>query len=91
VKSKYVIIECGRIDGVMVFSPFLMHKDMAGKHKVVSAGYCELNENGRWVVDGGSLSLEYRSRPQDVDILNNHLTNIRQRPSHFLEQVTNDR
>ena len=81
VKSKYVIIEHRKLECVIVFSPCLLHRDVAGTHKIKAAGYCELDVDGRWVVGGMSLSLEYCSRPQDVDILNNHLISISKRPS----------
>lgn len=84
VKSKYVVIECDGNEAVLVFSPFLLHQDVAGNHKIKSAGYCELNVHGQWIVSGLSLSLECGPRPQDDEILNHHL--LSKRPSRFANQ-----
>ena len=79
-KSKYVIIEHRKLECVIVFSPCLLHQDVAGDRKLKAAGFCELDADGRWVVSGKSLSLEYGCRPQDVDILNTHLLGRSKRP-----------
>ncbi|MDR3459651.1 MAG: hypothetical protein P4N60_19655 [Verrucomicrobiae bacterium] len=83
-KSKYVIIERNGDEAVIVFSPFLLHQDVVGNHKIKSAGYCELSVHGRWIVSGVSLTLQLHSRPEDEEILNRHLLN--KRPSHFANQ-----
>jgi hypothetical protein len=72
VKSKYVIIDFDGTEAVIVFSPFLLHQDLAGNHKIKSAGYCELDVHGRWIVSGMSFSLQCCPGPQDVEILNQH-------------------
>jgi hypothetical protein len=72
-KSKYLIIEHEGLDAVVVFSPFLLHQDVAGKSKIKSAGYCQLDANARWVVCGESVSLNCKARPEDVKILNDLL------------------
>jgi hypothetical protein len=72
-RAKYVIVKKGSIEVPMVFSEMLLHAEMAAKHKPVSAGFCELTENGRWRVAGQSTSLNLNARPQDADILNAHL------------------
>ena len=82
VKSKYVVIDRDGKEAVIVFSPSLSHRDVAGNYKIKSAGFCELNLNGSWIVSGGSNSLECRSRPQDVEILNQHLLN-----GHFTSSI----
>jgi hypothetical protein len=72
-KSKYVIIQSMGMEVPLVFSQFLVHKDVAGRRKVRSAGFCELDANGKWVADGHSSSLNLSARPQDAEILNRHL------------------
>jgi hypothetical protein len=73
-------------NGVIVCSSFLSHLDVARNYNVKSAGFCELNGNGNWVVSGSSQSLECCHRPQeqDVEILNQHL--IDRWPVHFVDQ-----
>jgi hypothetical protein len=69
VKSKYVIFEHNGMNGAVVFSPFLLHKDVAVKGKIKSAGFCKLDANGNWITFGGSASLNISATPRDVDIL----------------------
>jgi hypothetical protein len=72
-KSKYLIINRMGMEVPVVFSQLLVHKDVAGRRKVRSAGFCELDANGRWVASGHSSSLNLSARPQDAEILNRHL------------------
>jgi hypothetical protein len=58
----------------MVFSPFLSHEEVAGNHKVRSAGYCEMKDSVTWMVSGRSDSLNCYSEPRDVELLNRHLS-----------------
>lgn len=74
VKSKYLIFESGDIEAVVVFSSILLHQDVAGRRKIKSAGFCALDNNGNWVAYGESVSLNCRSRPEDAEILNQHLS-----------------
>ena len=85
-KSKYIVIERDGKEGVIVFSPFLLHRDMASNHKIKSAGFCELKENGTWLVSGSSNSLACCPRPQDVEILKQHL--LSKQPLQFVNQST---
>lgn len=73
-KPKYIIIvnETG-MEVPIVFSPLISHEDMVSKKLVKSAGFCELDNQGRWSAHGWSDTLNLRSRPQDADILNTHL------------------
>jgi len=57
----------------LVFSPVLVHAEVARGSKVRSAGFCEIGPDGKWIVGGNSTSLKLRSRPQDAAILNLHL------------------
>ena len=68
-KSKYVIIEHDGMDAAVVFSPFLLHQDVAGKSKIKSAGFCKLDGNGNWLTYGQSVSLECAAGPNDAEIL----------------------
>jgi hypothetical protein len=72
-KSKYIIIELAGVEVPLVFSEFLTHEEAAGRHKVQSAGFCELDAAGKWVTSGQSVSLRLVARPQDDEILNTHL------------------
>jgi hypothetical protein len=75
VKSKYIIItDCDGEEGVIVFSASILHRDVAGNFKIKSAGFCELKGTGNWVISGRSSSLRCLSRPEDVEILNQHLS-----------------
>ena len=69
--SKYVVFELQGLEVPVVFSPLITHKDVrVGDAKVVSAGFCDIDENGNYFVWGESVSLEKKCRPQDVDLLN---------------------
>ena len=72
-KSKYIIVKCSGMEVPLVFSPMLLHAEVAGNNNVRSAGYCELNAAGKWIVSGESTSLNLSARPQDAKILNTHL------------------
>jgi hypothetical protein len=58
------------MDAVVVFSPSLLHQDVAGKSKIKSAGFCKLDVKARWTVCGESISLNCKARLEDVKILN---------------------
>ena len=72
-KSKYIIVKCSGMEVPLVFSPVLIHAEVARGSKVRSAGFCELNASGKWVVGGHSTSLKLHARPEDAAILNKHL------------------
>lgn len=72
-KSKYIIIQRSGIEVPVVFSEHLIHEEVAGKSKVKSAGFCQLDAAGKWVVGGNSVSLKLNARPEDAEILNTHL------------------
>ena len=61
----------------VVFTPFLLHHEVAGARNVKSAGYCELDVNGNWIVGGRSESLGLNARPQDVVILNEIISRMK--------------
>jgi hypothetical protein len=69
-KAKYIIIQHDGCEAVIVFSPFLLHQDVAQNSQVKSAGFCKLDENGRWTVSGGSFSLNQSVKATDVNALN---------------------
>ena len=72
-KSKYVIIKQGEVKIPLVFSKIATHEDMVANDQVISAGFCELDGAGKWIVGGRSFSLNLVARPQDAQILNEHL------------------
>jgi hypothetical protein len=72
-KPKYIIVKQAGIEVPLVFSSLLLHRDVAGKRKVKSAGFCGLDAAGKWIAGGKSASLGLSARPQDAEILNTHL------------------
>ena len=72
-KMKYIIVKCSGMEVPIVFSPLLLHADVAGRKKVRSAGFCGLDAAGKWIVGGQSASLALNARRQDAEILNTHL------------------
>jgi hypothetical protein len=87
VKLKYVVIERDGEEGVIMFTPFLLHRDVAGNHEIKSAGFCELEENETWLVNGRSDSLACRPRPQDAEVLKQYL--LSKRLFQSINQPTN--
>jgi hypothetical protein len=61
------------MDAVVVFSPVLLHQDVAGNSKIKSAGFCKLDTKALWTVCGESVSLNCKPGPHDVKILNDLL------------------
>jgi len=82
-RLKYVVIERSGKEGVIVFSSFLPHQEVAGNYQIKSAGFCELTDQGRWMVGGRSDSLACHSRPEDGEILNRHLLPVNKWQPHF--------
>ena len=72
-KLKYIVIECNDMELPLVFSPLLLHHEVARDTKVKSAGFCMLNAVGKWITSGKSETLNLSARPQDDEILNAHL------------------
>ena len=72
-KSKYIIVKHAGMEIPIVFSPLLLHTEVAGKKQVRSAGFCKLDAAGKWIVGGQSVSLALNARRQDAEILNTHL------------------
>jgi hypothetical protein len=70
VNLKYTIISQDGIEVPLIFSPLLMHEYVAEKCQVISAGFCGLNEMGRWIAGGRSTSLKLGARPQGAEISN---------------------
>jgi len=72
---KYIIVEdrgTGLESGI-IFSEYLIHKNVAGEQKVTAAGFCSL-QDGVFVTWGESISLRVKSRPEDKQILNKSLS-----------------
>lgn len=70
---KYIIIEQAGVEIPIVFPELLPHEVVAGRSRVKSAGFCELDAEAQWQAGGKSVSLGLNSRPQDTEILNFHL------------------
>ena len=73
VNLKYLIISQDGIEVPLVFSPLVQHEKVADQYKIISAGFCKLDETGKWTTGGRSASLGMAARPQDAGILNAHL------------------
>lgn len=77
-KSKYVILRVGGTDLPIVFSDLMTHADVARplcahRGEPVAAGFCYINDAGRYTCYGESVSLRLESRPEDGAILNRYL------------------
>lgn len=70
---KYLIISQGDLEVPLVFSPLLLHEQVAEKCRIISAGFCGWDDSGKWIAGGRSASLALSTRPQDAEILNTHL------------------
>jgi hypothetical protein len=79
-RSKYVVISVGSCPVPIVFSDLLQHAEVARPltngipERVLGAGFCHIDENGRYFCYGDSVSLKVKSR-DDVDsaVLNKFL------------------
>lgn len=74
-KAKYVIIQHADTEVLIVFSPLLQHAEVAGLSQVKSAGFCELDATGKWIISRMSNSLYLMSKPQDAQALTSHIFN----------------
>jgi hypothetical protein len=72
-KFKYIIIKHAEMEVPLVFSRLLQHSEVGVESEIRSAGFCELNTAGKWVVGGQSVSLDLKPRPQDSVILNAYM------------------
>lgn len=75
-RSKYVVIDTGSFVLPIVFSDLATHADIARpwRGKVLGAGFCYINEKGRYTCYGESTSLKVHSRGEEDDaILNRYL------------------
>jgi hypothetical protein len=75
-KLKYIIVlskDFLQNESVIVFDSLLNHKDVAGTHQVVSAGFCRISVFDRDEVDvevwGESVTLDIKSRKEDAEII----------------------
>jgi len=73
VNLKYLIVAQDDLEVPLVFSPLLLHEQVAEKGRVISAGFCGRDDTGKWIAGGRSVSLALSARPQDAGILNTHL------------------
>ncbi len=79
-KSKYIIIDVESLDLPVIFGEFMKHTDMARainpRGEVLGAGFVHIDEKGKYVCSGESISLKVKSRGQvDSDYLNKYLGN----------------
>ena len=74
VKLKYLIVEHDKGETALVFSPSLLHDDIARGRKVTSAGFCKLGVDGKWIAVGTLASLNCSARLKDAEILNQLLS-----------------
>lgn len=75
-KSKYIIIDTLIAMLPVVFSDLATHRDIANGvgSNVIGAGFCYINDEGKYVCYGESVSLNVKSRgDEDSKILNKFL------------------
>jgi hypothetical protein len=78
-KSKYIMVQMGGFEQPFVFSETMQHKDVAHAlthgelDRVVSAGFCHINVDGRYTCYGESYSLKVSSREKDSSVMNRML------------------
>ena len=72
-KMKYIIVDNGLYNSVIIFDHIVKHNEMAQKmhaiESVVSAGFIEIVD-GKFQCYGRSVSLDIKSRPEDSDYIN---------------------
>jgi len=72
-KMKYIIIDNGLAEVIIVFPDLVQHGNVAmGFDKVVSAGFIIMTD-GNYQCYGSSFSLKINSRPDDTIIANRQL------------------
>ena len=69
---KYIMVKVGENDLPIIFPEIIQHKDIAAvfKHKVVSAGFLQLNHGGKLETVGESVGLNIKMRPIDIEVIN---------------------
>lgn len=93
-RSKYVVIDTGSFVLPIVFSDLACHADIAHpwRGEVLGAGFCYINEEGRYTCYGESTSLKVRSRGEEDDfILNRCLGVVHDCPCSGLPSTTTRR
>jgi hypothetical protein len=70
-KGKYIIVDDGFLEHPILFSHCVYHNVMAKKvgDKVISAGFFDLDKNGKFICFGKSISLNVEARDIDSNIL----------------------
>ena len=73
---KYIIVDDGGIEMPIVFPVFWNHSKVAMGIRGIplSAGFIKRDNTGRLYVSGGSVSLNLKSRPEDLDLILQHLS-----------------
>lgn len=66
---KYIIVDEMGIEVPIVFCELLKHNEVAGDRKVISAGFCAVDDQKIWYSWGESVSLKIRSRWNDNDVI----------------------
>ena len=63
--SKYIIFRTGGDETPVVFSPLIQHNELKVKGRlIVAAGFCELDEQGKYFVWGESSELKKAPDPR---------------------------
>ncbi len=65
-RMKYIMLEHGPV----IFSEAYVHSEMAQGRRVLSAGFVNINEEGKFYAYGESISLDIKSDPRDSDLIN---------------------
>lgn len=74
-QAKYIILD-ERLP--IIFPEMMTHADVAqalGHHRVTSAGFVNINKEGKYNAYGESFSLSIKSTPEDSALINRALGN----------------
>lgn len=72
---KYIMFDVGSEEFPILFPDAIRHVEIAGmiKNKILSAGFVEQTDKGKWECFGESEGLKIKSRPQDTRIVHDNL------------------
>ncbi len=80
---KYIVVEQAGLESAILFDELLQHNDVAGRFRVVSAGFVQVKGTVMWGTEvletycyGRSVSLNKQSRgTEDLQLVNRALVN----------------
>lgn len=73
-KMKYVVVDTGLVDAIIVFPDVIQHNQFAMfPGEILSAGFISMNSDGKWSCWGKSVSLGLNSRPEEDSAIANRM------------------